>query len=322
MIRGWEREKFPLPPAIVIAGPTASGKSALAMAVAREFGGTVVNADSMQVYATLRILTARPSPADEALLPHRLYGVLPPSETCSAARWRDLAAAEMAASWAADRLPVLVGGTGLYLKALMEGLSPIPDIPDDVRQEARALLARLGNQVFHAELARRDPVTAARLDPGNSQRLARAWEVIEATGRPLADWQAAPLQGAVAANWLAFALLPARAPLYAACDGRFRAMLAAGAQDEARAMRDLGLDPALPAMKALGLAPLIAQVDGRIDPAQAAAEAGQATRNYAKRQLTWFRHQIPSALAVNEQFSESLPPKIFSIIRHFLLTGL
>ena len=184
------------PPAIVIAGPTASGKSALALAVAEEFGGTIINADSMQVYSTLRVLTARPSRADEERVPHRVYGVLSPCETCSAARWAELAVAAMAECHQAGRLPVVVGGTGLYLRALMDGLSPVPAIPDAVRTEARDMLARLGNTAFHARLAERDPAMAARLDAGNSQRLARAWEVIAATGRSLAEWQALPRSGA------------------------------------------------------------------------------------------------------------------------------
>jgi len=309
------------PPAIVVAGPTASGKSGLALRVAEEFGGWVINADSMQVYDTLRLLTARPSPADEARLPHRLYGVLPPSEVCSAARWAAMAAAAMAEAWAAKRVPVLVGGTGLYLRAAMDGLSPIPEIPDAIRDESRALLARLGNESFHALLGGRDPVMAARLDPGNSQRLARAWEVIETTGRSLAEWQAEPRQGAIAANWLALTLLPPRDSLYAACDGRFLAMMASGAISEAEAMASLGLDPALPAMKALGLAELIASLRGELPQAEAVERAQRATRNYAKRQLTWFRHQMPAAHLIAEKFSESLDQRIFPIIRQFLLTA-
>jgi len=164
-------------------------------------------------------------------------------------------------------------------------------------------------------------VMAARLDAGNSQRLARAWEVFEATGRSLAEWQAAPRQGAIAASWLALTLVPPRQPLYAACDGRFLAMMAAGALDEARAMAALRLDPALPAMKALGLAELIANVQGERPITEAVARAQQATRNYAKRQLTWFRHQMPAAHPVLEQFSESLEQRIFPIIRQFLLTA-
>ena len=309
------------PPAIVITGPTASGKSGLALRVAEEFGGTVINADSMQVYSVLRVLSARPSPADEARAPHRLYGVQHPSEPCSAAAWRDLAAAAMAEAWAAGRTPVLVGGTGLYLRAAMEGLSPVPEIPAAIRAEARALLARLGNAAFHGLLAQRDPAIATRLDPSNSQRLARAWEVVEATGRPLSDWQTAPPEGAVAADWLTFALLPPRPSLYAACDGRFRAMVAAGALDEAAAMAALELDPAAPAMKALGLAELMAHLRGEIGLDAAVTRGQQATRNYAKRQLTWFRHQMPAARPIAEQFSESLEQKIFPIIRQFLLTG-
>ena len=310
-----------LKPAIVIAGPTASGKSGLALRVAEEFGGWVINADSMQVYDALRLLTARPSPADEARAPHRLYGVLPPSEVCSAASWTTMAARAMAEAWAAGRLPVLVGGTGLYLRAAMDGLSPIPDIPETIREDSRALLARLGNASFHALLAGRDPVMAARLDVGNSQRLARAWEVLEATGRSLAEWQAAPRQGAIAAGWLALTLVPPRESLYAACDGRFLAMMAAGALDEARALAALRLDPALPAMKALGLAELIANAQGELPITEAVARAQQATRNYAKRQLTWFRHQMPAAQPISEQFSESLEQRIFPFIRQFLLTA-
>lgn len=308
------------PPALVIAGPTASGKSGLALAVAEEFGGTVINADSMQVYDVLRVLTARPAPADESRAPHRLYGVLPPAQACSAALWRDMAAAEVAAAWAAGRLPIVVGGTGLYLRALQQGLSPIPEIPDAIRQAARAGLAELGNARFHALLAERDPVMAARLAPGNSQRLVRALEVLEATGRSLADWQAEPAEGGITARWLTVALLPPRDTLNAACDGRFRRMVEDGALDEVRALMALGLDPALPAMKALGVPELIACLRGTSGLDDAIAAAQRATRAYAKRQLTWFRHQLPQAVTLPEQFSESLPSRFFPFIRRFLLT--
>jgi tRNA dimethylallyltransferase len=305
-----------LPPAIIIAGPTASGKSGLAVAVARAFNGTVINADSMQVYAGLRVLTAGPSAEDEAQIPHRLYGCLPPSAACSAARWRDLAAAAMAEAWDNNRLPVVVGGTGLYLRTLMDGLSPLPDIDEAVRYEARALLAELGNAAFHACLADRDPVMAARLERGDSQRLVRAWEVLQATGRSLADWQAQAPEGAVAARYCPVIVLPPRPVLYAACDGRFRRMVKDGALDEVRALMAQSLDPALPATRALGVAELAAFVREEITLDAAIDRATQATRNYAKRQITWFRHQIPGA----EQFSESLPEEIFPFIRRFLLT--
>lgn len=309
------------PPAVVIAGPTASGKSGMALAIARAFDGVVINADSMQVYDVLRVVTARPSPDEEALAPHRLYGVLSPATACSAALWKDLAAAAMQEAWAAGKLPVVVGGTGLYLRTLMHGISPVPDIPEAVRAEARARLERLGNAAFHAELAARDPEMASRLDAANSQRLARAWEVVEATGRSLAQWQALPMEGAVPARWLTFALLPPRQALYANCDRRFAMMMEHGAPDEVRALMALHLDPALPAMKALGVPELAEWLSGACDRDTAVARACQATRNYAKRQMTWFRNQLDKPEVVYAQFSESITHGIFAIIRQFLLTA-
>ena len=308
------------PPAIVIAGPTASGKSGMALAIAREFDGVVINADSMQVYDVLRVITARPSPEEEAQAPHRVYGALSPAVACSAALWKDMAAEAMAQAWAAGKLPVVVGGTGLYLRTLMHGISPVPDIPDEVRAEARARLSLLGNAAFHAELAVRDPVMAARLDPANSQRLARAWEVLAATGRSLAEWQALPMEGGVAARWQTFALLPGRDALYANCDRRFALMMEMGAADEVRALLDMNLDPALPAMKALGVPELAQWLRGAIDRDAAVARACQATRNYAKRQMTWFRNQLDAPKVIAAQFSESLSRETFAIIRQFLLT--
>ena len=307
-------------PAIVIAGPTASGQSGLGLAIAQAFGGWVINADSMQVYDVLRVLTARPSPADEALVPHRLYGILSPADICSAARWRDMAADHMTQAWAANALPVIVGGTGLYLRALMEGLSPIPEIPAPIREQARRQLAELGNQAFHRRLQQRDLVMAERLDPGNSQRLSRAWEVIEATGISLAEWQRRPNQGAVAANWLTIVLDPPRDVQNDACDARFRQMVAQGAVDEARAMDALHLSTDCPATRALGLPELIDHLHGTISLNEATERAAQSTRAYAKRQGTWFRHQISKAHVIKAQFSESLEDEIFSIIRQFLLT--
>lgn len=308
-------------PLIVIGGPTASGKSGLALAVAGEFAGVVINADSMQVYDALPILTARPGAAEQALLPHRLYGVLAPDDSCSAGRWRGLAAAECRAAWASGRLPVVVGGTGLYLKALTDGLSPIPDIPDAVRQAARDLFQHLGNQAFHGLLAARDPLTASRLAPGNSQRLMRAWEVLEATGRPLADWQREPPINRLDATVMSIVLLPPSAQLYPVCDGRFQRMVSVGALDEVRAFLARGVNPALPIGKALGLNQLADHLRGTCRLEAAVARAQRATRNYAKRQLTWFRHQMAAGTVVDAQFSESFLPKIFAFIRQFLLTG-
>jgi tRNA dimethylallyltransferase len=306
--------------AVIVAGPTASGKSGLALRLAEQFDGVVINADSMQVYDVLRVLTARPGPEDEARAPHRLYGVLPPGELCSAGRWRALAAAECQAAWAAGKLPVVVGGTGLYLRSLSQGLSPIPDIPDTVRNAARALFAEMGNAAFHAMLHQRDPVMAARLHPSNSQRLTRAWEVLEATGRSLAEWQAEPPIDQLGAEFASILIAPEREALYAGCDGRFLTMLDHGALEEVRALMALDLDPALPAMKALGVPELTAYVKGELSLDAAVAWAQQTTRNYAKRQLTWFRHQLDARLTLPAQFSERFSDEIFSIIRQFLLT--
>ncbi|HXP96007.1 MAG TPA: tRNA (adenosine(37)-N6)-dimethylallyltransferase MiaA [Telmatospirillum sp.] len=305
---------------VVIAGPTASGKSALAIAIAEAFDGVVVNADSMQVYDGLRILTARPSVEDERRAPHRLYGVLPPTELCSAGRWCGLAVEVCEDAWRRGKLPVVVGGTGLYLKALMEGLSPIPDVPEAVRQETRAHFAALGNQAFHGALAEIDPRMAARLHPSNSQRLMRAWEVLAATGRSLADWQAEPPVAPVAARFSVLAVLPARERLYAQCDGRFTAMIERGALAEVHALMARGLDPALPVLKALGVPELAGVLRGETSLEQAVAAAQTATRHYAKRQMTWFRHQLAADQTVSAQLSESLQDEILSNIRRFLLT--
>ncbi len=303
---------------VVIAGPTASGKSALALAAAEAFGGIVINADSMQVYRELAILTARPGAAALARAPHRLYGVLSAREACSAGRWLDMALGEIAAAHGEGRLPVVVGGTGLYLKALIEGLSPMPAVPARVRAAVRARLARLGAEAFHAELEARDPETAARLAPGDSQRLVRAWEVLEATGRPLSAWQTGRRNGK--AGELAFramTLSPERRALYAACDRRFEQMVVAGAVEEVRALLALGLDPELPTMKAVGVRELGRHVRGEIPLAQAIALGQRATRQYAKRQMTWFRRQMAEARVLSAQDSESLKEEIFSFIRHF-----
>ncbi len=309
-------------PVIVVAGPTASGKSALALDIALECTGTVINADSMQVYAELRVLTARPSPEDEAKAPHRLFGVLPAGERCSAGRWLRMAVAEIHDARSAGRLPVVVGGTGLYLKALFQGLAPIPEIPDAAHAEAQALHARLGGDAFRDELARLDPQGAARLPAGDVQRLVRAYEVVRATGRTLDDWQRqAPPPPLPETRFVTVVLAPPRDVLYAAIDARFAAMMAAGAVDEVKALKGLDLALDLPAMKAVGVAELADYLDGRTDLEDAVEKAKRATRNFAKRQLTWLRHQMAEGKRFSAQYSESLRPEIFSFIRPFVLTG-
>ncbi len=299
---------------IVVAGPTASGKSALAVALAVALDGVVINADSMQVYRELRVLTARPTPADEDAAPHRLYGVLPVTERCSAGRWRVLALAEIAAAQAARRRPILVGGTGLYLRALLDGIAPIPEIPAAVRQEVRALHDRLGGEGFHAALAARDPHLAARLAPGDTQRVLRAYEVIEATGTPLSTHQSMPpTEPGIEA--ITVVMSPPRATLFSAVDRRCVAMFEAGALDEVDALMRLDLDPTLPAAKAVGVPVLTRHLTGELSRAEALRLFQQSTRQYAKRQGTWFRHQLAAAMRIDAQFSESLMPEIFRFIR-------
>jgi len=280
----------------VIAGPTASGKSALALDLAETQGGVVINADAMQCYRDLRILTARPTVADEARAPHRLFGTVPGNDRVTAVAWRAAALAAVDVALAAGRLPILVGGSGLYLKALMEGLPAMPAVPDAVRASVAARMAAEGPATLHAWLAGHDPRTAARLAPGDSQRIARAVEVLEATGRPQSDWLAAATpQPPEGLRFVVTLLDPPRDALYAACDRRFGAMLDAGALDEVRALLALNLDPGLPVMKVIGVPELGAVLRGTLSLDAAADRACRMTRNYAKRQTTWFRHQLTAA---------------------------
>ena len=308
-------------PAVILAGPTASGKSALALAIARELGGTVINADSLQVYRELPILTAQPSLATQAALPHRLYGFRSVVEPSSAVLWATLARGEIDAALAEGRLPIVVGGTGLYLRALRRGLAPLPEIPAAAREAAKQRLAALGKAAFHAELARRDPRMAARIRPSDAQRMVRAWEVLEATGRSLADWQAQQVnpEPGDGARFLTLVLMPERAQLYAACDERFRSMVEQGALAEAAALQ--AFDAGLPAFKALGLRELLGHIRGQCSLEAAITAAQQATRRYAKRQMTWFRHQVPEGQQLFpttplEQFSERIIAEIYNFIRN------
>jgi tRNA dimethylallyltransferase len=304
----------PSGPVVAIAGPTASGKSAAAVALAREFDGIVINADAMQVYRDLAVLTARPTQAEMAGIPHRLYGVLPAAERCNAGRWRGLALAEIAAAQSAGKLPILVGGTGLYLEALSKGLAPVPPIPDEIRAEARARHASLGADAFHAELSGLDPEMAARLKPGDTQRLLRAWEVWQTTGESLAAFQRRTGdEPTVALTTLL--LMPPRETLYAAIDARCRRMLEQGALAEIRALLAQNLPEDLPAMKSVGVPELAAYIAGTTDLDTALSRFQQASRNYAKRQMTWFRHRLPGSPIWNEQYSESLSEEMFNFIR-------
>ena len=273
--------------AIIVAGPTCSGKSALAIHLAERFGGTVVNADSMQIYRELRIVTARPTEGEEARGPHRLSGTRAAAEAGSVAWWRAAALQAMAGS----RMPILCGGTGMYLRSLTAGLADIPDPGEAARGEARSLLAQHGPAALHAGLAAVDPQTAARLRPSDGQRIARAWEVWRGTGRGLAEWLQAEL---VPADYVFHVILldPPRSDLRAAIARRFSAMLAGGALAEVERLMALGLDPALPAMQAHGVPELSAALQGKMSLEEAEHRAVLASAQYMKRQATWFRHQV------------------------------
>ena len=300
--------------AILLAGPTASGKSALSLALAERLGGSIINADSMQVYRDLHIITARPTPdeEEEARAEHLNYGHVDAAENYSVGRWCLDAQAAIARTRRAGRLPILVGGTGLYFKALIQGLAAVPPIPADIRVAIRNRLASEGVAPLHAELMRRDPAAAQRLLPGDRSRITRALEVVLATGRPLADWHREGMPPSVdAARAVKLFLDVDRAELYRRIDARFDAMLASGALDEVRALAARGLDPSLPAMKAHGVPWLIRHLRGEITIADAVAGAKRDTRRYTKRQETWFRNQLPDFKWVAPEEVERLVMQAF-----------
>jgi tRNA dimethylallyltransferase len=280
--------------AVLIAGPTASGKSALAIELALAANGIVINADSMQVYRDLRIITARPTLGDEARVPHRLYGHVDAAVNFSAGAWVGDAARALEEAQAEGRLPIFIGGTGLYFKALTAGLSVVPPIPTEVRENVRARLVRNGVEALHAELAASDPQAAERLNPRDRTRIARALEVVEATGRSLLDWHHEGQPPLLPRDsFRAVFLAPERDDLYARIDARFDVMLEAGALKEVERLAARNLDPLLPAMKAHGVPALVRHLRGELSLEQAANIGRADTRHYAKRQFTWFRHQLP-----------------------------
>jgi tRNA dimethylallyltransferase len=276
---------------VLIAGPTASGKSDLAMALTKMTPSMIINADASQVYRDLRIVSARPSVDDEALVPHRLFGHIDGAQACSAADWADEAKAAIAEALTAQRLPILVGGTGLYMRTLLDGIAPVPEIDPDIRAEVR----RLDVSLAYEALSREDAEATARLAPGDRARIARALEVVRSTGRSLKDWQAHSLGGiGDQVEIVPLILLPPRAWLYTRCDARFAMMLEYGGITEVKALLARRLDPTLPVMRAIGVREIAAILD---DPASAKTQtalAQIATRQYAKRQFTWFRNQFPS----------------------------
>ena len=279
---------------ILIAGPTASGKSALALELAAKLGGVIINADSMQVYRDLRIITARPTPDEEKRVPHRLYGHVDAAENYSVGRWFGEAAAALADTFGQGRPAIMTGGTGLYFSTLTRGIAAVPPVPAEIRRVVRNRLTTEGVAALHQELSKRDPATAARLKPGDRARITRALEVVLATGRSLAQWHEdnMPARLDLAAAAKVF-LMPNRDELGLRIDARFDAMMSAGALEEMRAFAARNLDPNLPAMKAHGVPWLIRHLKGEIAMAEAVAQAKRDTRRYTKRQATWFRNQLP-----------------------------
>jgi tRNA dimethylallyltransferase len=320
----------PAPPgkkkrALLIAGPTCSGKSALALALAARCHGSIINADSMQVYRELRILTARPTPEDEAAIPHALYGVRPAATPGDVAWWRTAALADMNRAHDAGNLPILCGGTGMYVAALTDGLADIPKPHPDARAEARARLALHGPGTLHAMLAAADPDTAATLRPSDGQRIARAWEVLASTGKGLAAWHRSAHASTPPWEFRAILLDPPRDALREAIARRCTTMLGQGALDEVRALLDLRLDPALPAMRAHGVPEFTAHLRGGLDLEAALARIALVTGQYTKRQATWFRHHPPpcETLTINTRIShlEQLSVRRIADMQNFIFAS-
>ncbi len=308
------------PPLAIIAGPTASGKSALAVAVAKAVGrGVVINADASQVYADLAILSARPTDDEMAGIPHHLFGHIDAAEAHNAARWADEARAAIAAAHAAGDIPILVGGTGLHIRTLLDGISPIPEIDADVRATVRALPV----VDAYAALTCEDPDTAARLNPTDTTRIARALEVVRSTGHPLGHWHTAHTGGIGDTITLApLILLPPRDWLRDRCDQRLVQMFDRGAMAEVEALLARNLDPDLPAMRAIGVPQIAAYLTGAVDRNEALTRAQSATRQYAKRQYTWFRNQPPPDwLRHTESLNNDSIDELAIILRQRLLTG-
>ena len=302
-------------PYIMIAGPTASGKSQLAIDLARRFGGAVINADSMQLYADLTVLTARPQPQEMQDIPHHLFGICDAAHRASVAEWLGLAATAIANVRAAGQLPIIVGGTGMYLQAGLRGIAPVPDVPADLHQHCIDLYRELGGAKFRDALAGYDADIAARLVDGDSQRLVRAMGVAMATDRPLSWWQQQPHKGALLGSVVTIAMMPPRPTLYDRINQRFDHMFMHGAVDEVARLMARQLDPGLPLMKALGVAPIAAFLQGDITKDDAAFIAKRESRRYAKRQMTWIRNNFNAQIIVEKKYSESLYEKIFSLIR-------
>ena len=300
---------------IMIAGPTASGKSHLAVEVARALGGEVINADSMQLYSDLSILTARPTARDMRDIAHHLYGVLDGAQRASVAVWLGLAAQAMTAIRERGRIPIVIGGTGMYLSAAINGIAPIPNVPVKIHDSLITLYQDIGGAAFRQKLAALDPVVANRLVDGDRQRLIRAMGVVTATGIPLSKWQAGAHEGALLGRPIKLAILPQREILYQRIDDRFDLMLKSKVLEEVHLLAKRRLDPTLPLMKAMGLSALISVLKGEITLEEASYIGKRDSRHYAKRQMTWMRNNYNAHFTIKKKLSKSLVENIFSLIR-------
>ena len=305
---------------IMIVGPTASGKSKLAIEMAIRFNGVIINADSMQLYKDLSVITARPSDADMALAPHRLYGVLDGNIRASVAMWLEMADIEMNEAWKAGKTPIIIGGTGMYLNAGLSGLASIPEVPLAIHDASVALHKDIGGTAYRQALAEFDTETAQRLFDGDTQRLVRAMGVVKATGRPISAWQTDPHKGAFKGNVTTVKLLPDRDLLYQIINDRFDMMIEAGTFDEVKRLIGRNLDPGLPIMKALGVRQISAYLRGDMGKADAIHQAKQDSRHYAKRQMTWLRNNFNAEFELNKKYSESFFEEIFANLRNNELT--
>ena len=296
---------------LVVAGPTASGKSSLCLDIAQQVDGVIINADALQLYRDLNLLSARPDEAALATAPHALYGVLDGATRCSVGLWLSYAHVAVRDARAAGKIPILVGGTGMYLNASLNGISSIPDVPEPVRREAIEMHSKLGGQQFHTDLATIDPRLAERLAPGDTQRLIRGMEVYLHTKTPLSWWQQQPLEGYIEGTGYTIALMPPREAVYANIDRRFEEMFENGAVREVEHLIARGLDPGLPVMKALGVSQIASFLSGALSQDDAIMQAKRDSRHYAKRQMTWIRNNFISKITLNELYSKSLVEKIF-----------
>ncbi len=303
---------------IVIAGPTASGKSELALHLAANIGGKVINADSMQVYQEFRVLTARPTRKDEARVPHGLYGSVPVATSFSVGKWLTAAHKQVEMAVCNGQVPIFVGGTGLYIKSLIDGLATIPPVGEEVRARATELHHRLGARRFRMELAKLDPESANKIQSGDKQRLIRAWEVVTGTGTPISQWHRRKKRGALTGPSFVVKIIPDRAWLYSACEQRFEEMLRAGVLDEVVAVQALHLPAHLPAMNVIGFNELSQYLAGCSSLQECKSAVCQATRNLAKRQYTWFRRQLSAQREYPDISSAKTSLK--NSVEEFLLT--